>query len=82
MNTNHLDMLDAKMRLQYYQQNAHRHWFIEAKDQKGKVVDARVDAHTLDAAKKMFLRQFPMHEIVKCTRIQSYIEKKGGINAL
>ena len=55
---------------------------LEAKDKKGKVVDARVDAHTLDAAKKMFLRQFPMHEIVKCTRIQSYIEKKGGINAL
>ena len=51
-------------------------------DQKGKVVDARVDAHTLDAAKRMFLRQFPMHEIVKCTRIKSYIEKKGGINAL
>ncbi len=44
MNTNHLDMLDAKMRLQDYQQNAPRHWFIEAKDQKGKVVDARVDA--------------------------------------
>jgi len=82
MNTNHLDILDAKMKLQDYQQNAPRHWFIEATDQKGYAVDARVDAHTLDAAKKMFLRQFPMHQIVKCTRIKSYIEKNGGINAL
>tara|TARA_R110000803_G_scaffold3023_1_gene10381 strand:- start:472 stop:708 length:237 start_codon:yes stop_codon:yes gene_type:complete len=78
MNTSHLDLLDAKMRLQEYEHNTPKHWFIEAVDQKNYPVDCRVDAHTLDIAKSVFLRQFPMHTITKCTRIKSFIEKKGG----
>jgi len=88
LNSNNLDILDAKIRLQEYQQNAPKIWFIEAtappeKNKKqGRIVDARVDAHTLEIAKKMFLRQFPMHTIIKCTRMKSYIEKKGELNVL
>jgi hypothetical protein len=82
LNTNDLDMLDARIRLQDYQKNAPKHWWIESKNQEGRSVDSRVDAHTLEIAKQMFLRQFPMHTIVKCTRILSFIEKKGTLNAL
>tara|TARA_R110000782_G_scaffold47438_1_gene104296 strand:- start:2181 stop:2429 length:249 start_codon:yes stop_codon:yes gene_type:complete len=80
LSNNHLDILDAKMRQRDYQQNAPKQWYIEAEDQKGKLVDSRVDAHTLEIAKQMFLRQFPMHTIIKSRRIKSYIEKKGELN--
>jgi len=46
LSNNHLDILDAKMRQRDYQQNAPKQWYIEAEDQKGKLVDSRVDAHT------------------------------------
>ncbi len=87
MSNNTLDMMDAKIKLRDYLDNAPKKYFVEGtrlRKNKTEKVDAIVVAHTADQAKQKFVSYFSINEFIatatSCIRKPGYIEKNNMEN--